>query len=103
MSVAALAEQPMNEATVLAQTEQTFPHVLEMRGGIRTSAPRSGLETTTGVTPRGPLLTLACQTAKPPADTTVLAFAAARGFSHRRTNCFGSDLVRFQVRRRGSG
>lgn len=41
-SVAALAEQPMNEATVLAQTEQTFPHVLEMRGGIRTSAPTLG-------------------------------------------------------------
>lgn len=36
----ARAEEPVNESTVLAQTEQAFPHVLEVRGSIRTAAPR---------------------------------------------------------------
>lgn len=39
------ASEPVNESTVLAQTEQTFPHVLKMRGSIRSATPRFGLET----------------------------------------------------------
>lgn len=30
---------PLNESTVRVQTGQTFPHVLEMRGSIRSAAP----------------------------------------------------------------
>lgn len=40
-----LAEEPVNTSTVLAQTEQTFPHMLKMKGSIRTTAPRFGMET----------------------------------------------------------